>query len=167
VKRSVFQQIVAGYPLDLHGVHGIHHWARVFENGRKLAALTEADTCVVDLFSVFHDSRRKNEDGDPNHGRRGAQLARRFHESGHLDLSSVQLEQLIYACKHHTGGATEADPTVQTCWDADRLDLGRVWVTPDPRYLCTTAAKDPAMIAWADERSRKGIRSNVLEEWLR
>ena len=166
MKRSVFDKLISGYPLDLHGVHGIHHWARVFENGRKLAVLTGADTKVVDLFAVFHDCRRKNELDDPVHGRRGARAARRFHDSGDLDLTPDQLGQLVHACEHHTGGLTEADSTVQTCWDADRLDLGRVWIVPDPRYLCTTAAKDPAMIAWAHERARSGFRSRMLEEWL-
>jgi hypothetical protein len=27
---------------------------------------------------------------------------------------------------NHTNGAVDADPTVQTCWDTDRLDLSRL-----------------------------------------
>jgi uncharacterized protein len=45
--------------------------------------------------------------------------------------------------------------TVQTCWDADRLDLGRVGTTPDPRYLCTAAAKQSDIIEWALRRSQR------------
>ena len=26
---------------------------------------------------------------------------------------------------------------MRACWDADRLDLSRVDITPEPRYLCT------------------------------
>ena len=39
---------------------------------------------------------------------------------------------------------------VQTCWDADRLDLGRVGIYPDAQFLCTNTAKYPAFIhrAW-------------------
>lgn len=40
-----------------------------------------------------------------------------------------------------------------TYWDADRLDLGRVGIRPNARYLCTEPAKDPAFITWAYERS--------------
>jgi uncharacterized protein len=42
---------------------------------------------------------------------------------------------------------------VQTCWDADRLDLGRVGKRPDPRRLCTPAARDRDVIEWAYRRS--------------
>jgi uncharacterized protein len=45
------------------------------------------------------------------------------------------------------------DITVLTCWDADRLDLGRVGIRPAAHRLCTDAARDPAMIEWAYRRS--------------
>jgi hypothetical protein len=47
------------------------------------------------------------------------------------------------------------DITAQTCWDADRLDLGRVGTTPKAEYLCTNAARDPDMIEWAHGRAVK------------
>ena len=50
----------------------------------------------------------------------------------------------------------DADITVQTCWDADRLDLGRVGIRPDPRRLCTAAARNPRMIEAAFARSLAG-----------
>ena len=40
------------------------------------------------------------------------------------------MELLIEACKYHSDGFTEADITVQTFRDADRLDLGRVGIRP-------------------------------------
>jgi hypothetical protein len=39
------------------------------------------------------------------------------------------------------GGGVDTDPTVQTCWDADRLDLGRVGIKPHPDFLSPFAAK--------------------------
>jgi uncharacterized protein len=167
MNQDLFRQIVEGFSLDLQDIHGIHHWARVFENGRRLSALTGADPLVVELFAVFHDCRRLNDGDDPAHGRRGGGLARTLRKRGILVLTDDQCELLDYACAHHSDGLTEADVTVQTCWDADRLDLGRVWVTPDPRYLCTPAAKDPEMIAWADERARAEHRPAVFEDWLK
>jgi uncharacterized protein len=59
----------------------------------------------------------------------------------------------------YTHGGTEGDITVQTCCDADRLDLGRV-VVPDPARLCTSAARDPDMIEWAYWRSIQNDRSH-------
>jgi uncharacterized protein len=60
---------------------------------------------------------------------------------------------LCHACKLHSDGFITADLTVQACWDADRLDLGRVGVKPDPRYLCTSYAKRGDVIDRAYERS--------------
>ena len=40
-----------------------------------------------------------------------------------------------------------------TCWDADRLDLGRVGIRPDPRRLFTAAARSPELLSWAYQRS--------------
>ena len=37
--------------------------------------------------------------------------------------------------------------TIAVCWDADRLNLWRVYITPDPRLLSTKAARDPELIA--------------------
>jgi len=70
-----------------------------------------------------------------------------------FDLDAGELELLCEACIGHSDGLLEADVTVQTCWDADRLDLGRVGIEPDPSRLCTPAAREPEIIAWAFARS--------------
>lgn len=70
-------------------------------------------------------------------------------------LTVNQLYTLMEACEGHSLGGTEADITVQTCWDADRLDLGRVGVKPHPDKLCTAAAKQQTMIEWAHKCSLK------------
>jgi len=143
------------YVLAWRGIHGISHWRRVHENGLRLAELTGADLRVVELFAYLHDSKRINDDRDPGHGERAAQWAQTLQGSV-IRLSDGGLEQLMYACTYHTDGLTEADVTVQTCWDADRLDLGRVGIQPEARYLCTRAARDPEMIRWALDRSQQG-----------
>ena len=43
--------------------------------------------------------------------------------------------------RHHTGGRTSDDPTTGTCWDADRLDIGRVGIIPHQRYMSTEPAR--------------------------
>lgn len=74
---------------------------------------------------------------------------------------------LLYeACAGHTDGGTEADVTIQSCWDADRLDLGRVHNCPDPRKLCTPAAKSPEMLKWADGRACFEVVPDLVQaEW--
>ncbi|HEY5635476.1 MAG TPA: hypothetical protein VIS77_01130 [Burkholderiales bacterium] len=73
-------------------------------------------------------------------------------------LSRAERDALNYACTHHSDGLQEAEVTVQVCWDADRLDLGRVGQVPDPDRLCAPAARDASLIDWAYKQSRRGWR---------
>lgn len=147
------------------GDHGVAHWARVLENGRRLAGETGADVEVVSLFAVLHDCRRLNDYHDPDHGPRAAELARTLR--GRLfELDNRAFAQLHRACAGHTHERTHPDVTIQTCWDADRLDLGRVGIEPHPSRLCTEAARRPETIAWAHGRAALGfVPEFVWEEW--
>lgn len=158
---QLVEVVLDGYALDWDGLHGIGHWTRVLENGLRLAELTGADPQIVTLFAVFHDSRRWNEGDDPDHGRRGAKLAAQLR--GKLfQIGDEAFELLQYACTWHTAGLTEGDISVQCCWDADRLDLGRCWIEPDPLYLCTVAAKSKIIRDWADGRARMGVIPDLI-----
>jgi len=162
--KPLVHQILEDYALSWHGTHGIGHWARVLENGLRLANATDAKIEVIQLFAIFHDARRINEGIDDGHGQRGADLAA---ELRHLfKLSDADFELLYEACAHHTDGLAEADVTIQVCWDADRLDLGRVGMVPEPTKLCTPAAKQPKMLKWADGRAAFEIVPELVkEEW--
>ena len=151
-RRSVIEAVRVRYALDLSGIHGLAHWERVRENGLRLARLTGARADVVELFAYFHDACRRNDGHDPEHGLRGARLARGLAGSV-FDLDPEGLALLVEACTGHTHGGTVAQITVAACWDADRLDLARVGKTPRPELLCTDAARDPVLIAWACGRS--------------
>ncbi len=140
------------FKIDWFGYHGIAHWARVRANGLMLARETGANTHVVELFAFFHDSRRLNEHVDDGHGARGAALAKQL-RGQFFDASPQEMELLEFACHFHSDGYQESDVTVMTCWDADRLDLGRVGITPDPKYLCTTAAMRPDSLLKAQRRA--------------
>jgi len=54
------------------------------------------------------------------------------------------MELLVTACQIHNGGPPQSEPTLAVCLDADRLDLGRVGITPDPTLLSTTTAQSIA-----------------------
>ena len=78
-----------------------------------------------------------------------------------------RFDLLYHACASHTDGATDGDVTVVTCWDADRLDLGRVDIAPSPQFLGTEPARRIETIAWAEARSRGGFIPEIVEvEWL-
>jgi uncharacterized protein len=160
---ALLRVILAEYTLRVFGHHGVVHWARVLENGLAVAERSGADRDVVMLFALFHDARRLNEWDDEGHGLRGAMLARSLRGTlVHLDAARFEL--LYEACRLHTEGHTEADVTIQTCWDADRLDLGRVGITPEPSRLCTPAAR--RLIRWADARAVEGhVPTHILTHW--
>ena len=160
---AILKHIVAGYGLPLDGLHGISHWARVHENGQRLADATGADPQVVALFALFHDARRMNENWDPDHGRRGGDLARALRGTL-VTLDEDRFRLLHAACAQHTDGHVSANPTLGACWDADRLDLGRVGITPDPALLSSAAAR--GLLPWADARAiREHQPRSLLRAW--
>jgi uncharacterized protein len=161
----VLKTVLEDYALPLNGDHGVAHWARVLENGLRLAEETEANVEVVRLFAVLHDSRRVNEGTDPQHGPRAAEFAMEL-RGRVFDLDDHEFRLLYKACHGHTHERNHPDVTIQTCWDSDRLDLGRVGITPHPTRLCTPAAKRPETIKWADGRASLGaVPRFVLDEW--
>ena len=152
ITPQLFKNVRDQFLLSPNGIHGLSHWARVLANGRRLAWRTGANLNVVELFAVFHDCCRENDGRDPNHGLRGAQLASKMRGKW-FEISDVEMNQLYVACSLHTDGLTDSDITIQTCWDSDRLDIGRVGTIPNEKYLCTPAAKDTEMLFWAHERA--------------
>jgi uncharacterized protein len=161
----ILRAVLEAYALPWDGDHGIAHWARVMENGLGLAGETGANVEIVRLFAVLHDSRRVSEVTDPDHGPRAAEFASSLR--GRLfDLPDHEFALLHRACAGHTHERTHPDATVQTCWDADRLDLGRVGITPDPSRLRTGVARRPEVIQWADGRASFGVVPEfVRDEW--
>ena len=140
------------FRLEWQGIHGAPHWARVRHNGLELARLTGANRRVVEYFAFLHDVCRESDGHDSGHGSRAAQFALTI-RARHIDLNEEELALLIAAMEGHTAGRRHADVTVSTCWDADRLDLARVGVQPDPGRLCTDAARDPETILRASRNA--------------
>ncbi len=152
-QKALIAYIRNQFLLDWHGIHGIRHWARVLSNGLRIAERESGvRTDVVRLFSLLHDHVRVNEGIDPEHGLRACHAAHHL-RGKFFDIDNRGFALLCDAMTYHSDGMTQGDITVQACWDADRLDLGRVGTMPLARYLCTKTAKDPAFIAEAFERS--------------
>src|SRR5262252_10914227 len=129
VEKTDFQEVVRAakerFALDLHGIHGVPHWQRVRENGLRLARYTGADRLIVELFAYLHDCCREDDRSDPGHGGRAADFAASLRGTL-IHLSEEDFALLHQAIRDHELGLTKGDITVLTCWDADRLDLGRV-----------------------------------------
>ncbi len=165
ITQELIRAILTRYTLPWGGTHGVKHWARVLENGRRLSESTGARRDVVELFAVFHDSRRINEGIDDGHGRRGSELAGKLRGKVY-ELDDKGFALLIQACDLHTEGYLDGDLTLRACWDADRLDLARVGITPRPKKLCTQEARNPDLLNWAVERGKRFfVPELVSKEW--
>lgn len=135
--------LVVGFALGGASIHGLSHWRRVERNGLWLAERSGGDLFVVRLFAWFHDSRRVNDWTDPDHGRRGADYAVSLR--GRLfDLEDEAFALLHHACVWHTDAERSEDPTLGSCWDADRLDLGRAGIVPSADFMSTAAGREAA-----------------------
>lgn len=145
-------------PLSVGGSHGYDHWERVCQNGLTIARINGADELIVSLFAWLHDARRENEYSDPEHGRRATLLAQELNGVVY-ELDDIQLGKLLWALELHDKGGTDTDITVGTCWDADRLDLPRVGILPDPKLMSTDIGKLMAR----EMRVRWAIDNELLE----
>ncbi len=123
-------------------LHGLDHWWRVWRNAQMLVADSyspRVDMEVVALYALFHDSMRQTDGTDPGHGERGYKLFERLALLLNFDefMSERQTELFFEACLEHSQGLRSSEPTIAVCWDADRLDLHRKGVWPDPRLMST------------------------------
>ena len=127
--QDLLSEIISNFELDLVGIHGIDHWLRVAFNGYTLHTLmNEID---VDVTGEWIKQNRKK-----------------------IFLCDDQIEKLIEACTYHTIEIFSSDITIQACWDADRLDIGRCKPYIDRDFLGTPLAKMPTVMAEAMRRSR-------------
>ncbi|MCX6893992.1 MAG: hypothetical protein NTZ16_00460 [Verrucomicrobia bacterium] len=141
--QNIWKHVTHEFQCDLNSVHGPSHWRCVERNGLLVATRSGAVEEVVRLFAVFHDSRRENDGWDDTHGSRGAAYAASL-RGVLFDISDEHFELLDYACTWHTHGQLSNDPTIGTCWDADRLDLVRIGTQPEAEYMSTKFAKEIA-----------------------
>jgi uncharacterized protein len=140
---KLWQHVTAEYPGIPDSIHGPAHWRRVEKHGLWLAERTGAVVEVVRLFAVLHDSRRKHDGHCLKHGRDASRYAAQLRGQW-FELADENFALLQYACEWHTHGQLSADPTIGSCWDADRLDLGRVGMIPSAKFMSTPAGRERA-----------------------
>lgn len=153
--QKLIDRLVEEFVLDTDSFHGLSHWQRVEAYGTHIAKSNGANIKVVRLFAYFHDCCRVSESHDSGHGLRGAKKARALRAE--LGLNDDALETLFEACAGHTDLIFSHNPTIAACWDADRLDLDRVGIDPDPSLLSTAEGKRLAALNTLTRRKEVGI----------
>ena len=141
---AIWEKMIDHFSLGDWSPHGPTHWKNVERNGVMLCKLNGADETVIRLFAVFHDAERENDGHDPDHGRRAAALAQMLRETD-FSIDDLRMNLLTEALSYHNDGLTSECVTIGTCWDADRMDLPRVGITPRPDLMSTEHGKEFAV----------------------
>lgn len=148
---ALLHAVAAGARNRDSALHGPEHWHSVAAAAvRLLHAGERADRPLALLFALLHDARRLDDGTDHEHGPRAADLLHELLERGLLDMPELRATRLDDALRAHARGAVSEDPTIALCWDADRLDIGRVGYALDPALFSTATGR--ALTAGADPR---------------
>ena len=155
---------------DLGETHGLSHWERVERNGIILSmengAIREnVNIKVVRYFAYLHDKCRLNDWTDLEHGVRTADMLPTIRDMILKDFTDEEVALLEKACRYHTTEQRTGIPTVDICFDADRLDLGRVGIVPNPKLMATEqGAYYAANIHLIDKFEYKCIREPLRQK---
>lgn len=167
-------------------LHGPPHWARVHRFGLALAdriGLSPEGRVCVELFAWLHDLAREDDGPGRKHAVDGAAQIDTILPAIAPPLSPAQLETLRAAIRHHSDGMVAARAweagalecvdwprdlviaTVGCCWDADRLDLPRVGITPTDALMSTAVWREVAPLSVRIHRqAATSIASHTLEQ---
>lgn len=131
---------------ELGETHGLPHWERVKRNGiilslsihnGRLCFREGIDIKVVCYFTYLHDKYRLNDYADLQHGERAADMLYTIRDILLKDLDDEEFSLLEQACRLHTTTHKTGNLTIDTCFDADRLDLERVGIIPNRSKMAT------------------------------
>lgn len=134
--QALRQFAINRWPREMGSTHGVSHWDRVARNGERLY-VEGADRDVIAAFAYLHDSQRCSNGPDLEHGPRAARFVDTIRHTYLQSFSNRQISLLKRACELHTVRRRTGNITVDICFDADRLDLTRVGITPNPRRMAT------------------------------
>lgn len=120
--------------------HGPRHWRDVARIGLtigKRSNLTGEELAAVFCFAAIHDTQRQTEYHDPEHGERAAEVMLAIATDQHQVVLGDFRERCRLALRDHDKGELSSDPLIGSCWDADRLTLGRVGIPPSIDFMST------------------------------
>ena len=112
----------------------------------EISKIYNIESDIFELFANLHDSQRFDEYADLGHEQRAKKFTKSLIEKGIIKLDKDDQERLLYACENHTKPNKNHKPyndlIVQIYLDSDKMDIGRVGVTPDEKYFLTDYTKE-------------------------
>lgn len=150
-------------------IHGIDHFERVEYYG-KLLQTKDTDANVIRAFAYLHDCFRESDGHDLEHGPRAADFIENWRYTFLSYLDDTQFGKLQDAIRWHTSKRFTYDPTINACFDADRLDLWRCGITLNPEKMASEKGWLYAKYGLQEnEKSsfslRLGFKVVKLQEW--
>ena len=150
-------KVVSQHTNPNDNIHGLEHWQRV-ERNVQLLSTPNTNILVARLFAYFHDACRlecvnrpqfsesssnveklkQERQHEAEHGIKAAKLVKSLRNSLLDSLSDEEVEMLAKACELHTTTLRTDNPTIDICFDADRLDLWRCGIIPSSYKMATT-----------------------------
>ena len=146
--------------------HGLKHWNNVYLNARFLAEKEGVNPLIPSLFAICHDFQRLSDGADLQHGPRAATRIKAEGGGIFSFLSEEELGDLVYACQTHTGGRKAPKQRIALCWDADRLDIGRVGIVPQTRFFHSQTARQMVERQDYSELDAYKKTQKTLGQWL-
>lgn len=155
--KSTVHQLLAYRRYESY-LHGPAHWVRVHRFGSLLSGycgLPETERHCVEIFALTHDLGRVDDNGGNQHALDGADYFREYATAVFPDMEDRALDWVETAIRHHSDGLTAdvADRQglfahlageresvrlmIGCCWDADRLDLLRLGMSPRAEKMST------------------------------
>ncbi len=125
-------------PIPTNKIHGIKHLRRVAYWAGRFAKLEDVCIKAAIIGGFLHDCARENDFDGNSHAHKSADLARRIITKYWTDVDVDKIYSAIY---HHADGFTTSDPLIGCIWDADRITLTRLGITPNPELLSTNGAR--------------------------
>jgi hypothetical protein len=123
-------------------LHSDDHWRCVAATGLALAPwLGDVDRTIVFCFGLLHDTRRRTDSFDPEHGARAVSFAEELREEGVLVLDNGRFERLA-ARRSSTTRTASSRPTPRSAPAGTRIGSispasgsvrGASWSRPRPR----------------------------------
>lgn len=123
-------------------LHGLKHWKQVHANVLRLCTVNEGvNIDIAVAFAYLHDSCRRYNGRDLMHGERAVDNVLSIRHSILREFSDDEIRMLCEACKFHSQKIKTGNITIDTCFDADRLDLIRVDIEPVVEKMATDGGR--------------------------
>ncbi len=90
----------------------------------KIPLREDVNLKVVRCFAYLYDKCLEDDGLDIEHGARAAELVKSLRGTLLKNFSDEEIGLLEAACRLHTVEHKTGNPTINTCFDADRMDLG-------------------------------------------